>query len=120
MHYQRTPGGLPYHEVTPAVADVVESFLAELGHQPLALLLPGEVDPAVAREHGLEQAELLGDLLGEPLVGRGRQHQASSAGALCLQILQHRTSVREPRDIEGHAPRHLSLEMGLSPKQPGR
>ena len=113
-------GGAPGGFIAPPAADVVEALQAELGDQPLPLPLPGEVDPAVAREHQVEQPEVARHLIREASVGRGRQYQRPAATLFRREPVEQSLAVRQAGHVRSRLLCQPPLQGRLAPGQPER
>ncbi len=117
---QGAPRRGPDRQVARAVAGVVEATLAEFGDEAVALGLAGQVEPAVAGEHRLEEVQLAGHRLRDPRVGAGGQHQTAALALERTQVVQQFPGHGQGRDVDGRQQGQPVLQVRAPAGQPRR
>ena len=113
-------GGAPGGRVASPAADVVEAIQAKLRDQPVPLPLSGEIDPAVAREHQIEQPEVARHVVRYRRVGRGRQHHWPAAAPFFSEPVEQIAAVRQGGDVRSCLFCQAPLQVGFAARQPER
>ena len=106
-------------QIGSVVADVVERA-GELAAQAVELAVSGQVDCAVAAEHAGEDAEMIGDALGQTHIRAGGEIDGAAAGTLLVEKLQQLAVVGQMRHVEGDLRGDERLERRLAAKEASR
>jgi hypothetical protein len=82
------------------------------------LVVSGEVQGTIGGDDSGEEAEVIGDSLGQDRIGGGGEIDGAAGGVLLLQILKEFAVVREVGDVEGDGGGEVALECGLALEEP--
>lgn len=96
------------------VEEAVAEFLAQGGE----LAGAGEVGCAVGGESSDEKAEVIGDAVGERLIGTGGEVDVSAGERALAERFEERLIVGEAFDVEGNVAADLGLEASFALEQP--
>jgi len=107
-------GGGPDDDVVVRIADVVETLLAVLFDEPVALAMRRKIDVLVGGEHAIEDAEVLRDPLRKCLMTRRGERDRPARGAHLAQPVHDLRVVRQGRDVDAHVLGKPRLESGLA------
>jgi hypothetical protein len=110
----------PYREIGAGIAGIDKALDAETLDEGRGFRRAAEIVAAVRGDHFIEEAEMIGDLLGDPAIGRGREHEPATQRFLLLEIGEKFEVVGKLRRLEIPAPRQLFLEPRLALGEPAR
>jgi hypothetical protein len=119
-HHGRLARRVEDFEVVPAVAIIVEAGIAIGGDKGGALAVRSQVFRPVRRQHGIEDAEMRGDLLGKLARRAGGQDELAAGGMRGLQTLHHLLAIGQRGRIDVDAPGYLQLQRRRPPGEPER
>ena len=108
----------PHLEVNAVVARVIKTLFTKAPHQLRSLVASGQVGLAIAGQHPVEQASVIGHGLGKPVVRCGDQQQGSTRFLLGLQPGQQGLGVRQGAAVEFHPGGDFRLEPRFATEQP--
>ncbi len=80
--------------------------------------MAGEVEGSFGGEDSGEEAEVIGDSLGEDGVGGGGEIDGTAGGVLLLKILKEFAVIGEVGDVEFYGSGKVLLEGGLALEKP--
>jgi hypothetical protein len=92
--------------------------LAEASLERRELVVAGEVGGSVAGEHVVEDAEVLGDAVGEDGIGAGGEVELPAEAALLLEVGEQGLVVGEVRDVELDAVADFAFQRGFAAGDP--
>ena len=110
----------PDRDVGAGIAGVDETFRAEALDQRCGFRCPTEVVVTVRRNHFIEKAEMIGDLLRNSTVCRRGQHQHAALRLLLLQVSEEFAVIGKVGRIEIPASRQFFLKPRLALSEPAR
>ena len=96
------------------VGEVISEALAEGGE----LVVASEVDVAIGGEYAVEEAEVVGDALGQDGIGGCGEVDWAAGGVLLLQILKEFAVIGEMGDVEGDGAGDVAFEGGFALQEP--
>ena len=82
------------------------------------LVCSGEVQGAIGGDDSGEEAEVIGDSLGEDRIGRRGEIDGATGGVLLLKILKDLAVIGEMGDVEVDGGGEVALECGLALEEP--
>lgn len=113
-------GGGPDGEIGVGIADIVKAALAKVLHQGGGLGGAFEVVLAVAGEDLGEEADAVGDGLGDALIGGGGQDQTAAGGPFLAQPVDEFSIQRQGGHLQGCQGNEAGLEGGAALAKAGQ
>ncbi len=114
----RLSGMLEERYVRGSIADVVKPHFGEAAAEAFEFIVSGKVGRSVTGQDFLEDAQVLGDAVGESRVGTSGEVQLAAIGVLFAEVIEQRPVVGQVGRIELDLRADLGFQRGLSSAQP--